>query len=155
MQEQRNTKRLEEGLDPLPEDAIKVVRQMRASTPPLTASELLDQQTNPSVNSAGSTSNLSISKKRSNAVSSNGTKKSEVGIKHTQTYVLDPRTPFQFLKFALPDFNQIWMPENECSLLFRFPLVHFLLVVDRFTQSNECPLFEVRPKELFQNWIQS
>ena len=90
MQEQRNTKRLEEGLDPLPEDAIKVVRQMRASTPPLTASELLDQQTNPSVNSAGSTSNLSISKKRSNAVSSNGTKKSEVGIKRTQIYVLDP-----------------------------------------------------------------
>ena len=46
-QELKNSRRLELGLDPLPEDSIKVVRQMRASTPPLIASEMLDQQQNP------------------------------------------------------------------------------------------------------------
>ena len=70
------------GLDPLPEDAIKVVRQMRASTPPLVASEMLDQQQNTGAQLIGSAINgastaaASANKKRSNAVS--GAKKQDV-----------------------------------------------------------------------------
>lgn len=32
------------GLPPLPEDSIKVVRSMRAASPPATAMELIEQQ---------------------------------------------------------------------------------------------------------------
>ena len=80
-QELKNKTRSALGLEPLPEDSIKVIRQMRASTPPLIASEMLDQQQNPGASLIGGGSNSGsptpAGKKRANAVSNSVGKRSE------------------------------------------------------------------------------
>lgn len=44
LQSMKAEKRMVLGLPPLPEDSIKVIRNMRAASPPASASDLIEQQ---------------------------------------------------------------------------------------------------------------